>query len=222
MLWTLFSKNPFRSLKELMKKTTICVEKTHDLFDALFLGDKHQVHALAIEISQIEHQCDLLRQEIRNHLSKSVFLPVDSRDILHVLSNMDSIADFAEDLGVLLSLRWMELPESLHAPFYELLNRAQRVVIESGYVIESLDRLLETGFSGPDADDVLRKIDEIERLEHLADKAQEIFGKELFKHEDEFKPAALFMWIKIANKVGDLANAAERMVNHIRLMLSQS
>jgi predicted phosphate transport protein (TIGR00153 family) len=222
MLWTLFAKNPFSSLKELMKKTMTCVDKTHDLFDALFAGDKERVHELAKEISQIEHQCDLLRQEIRNQLAKSVFLPVDSRDILHVLSNMDAIADFAEDLGVLLSLRWMELPVSLHEPFNELLKRAHLVVVESSHVIESLDRLLETGFSGPDAEDVTRKIDEIDRLEHLADKAQELFGKALFAHEDEFKPAALFMWIKIANKVGDLANSAERMVNHIRLMLSQS
>lgn len=219
MLWTLLSKNPFKSLEVLVKKVMLCVDKTDDLFAALFAGDKQSVADLAKEISQLEHECDLLKQEIRENLSKSVFLPVDKRDILHALSNMDAISDIAEDLGVLLTLRWMELPVVLQVPFQELLARSNLVVRESGEVVGSLHRLLETGFSGPDADDVVKKIDEIDRLEHLADKAQDAFGKALFAHEDEFKPAALFMWIKIANKVGDLANSAERMVNHIRLML---
>ena len=220
MLWNLFAKNPFRSLKEHMKKTSVCVDLTGDIFEALFAGDKYKVSVIAKEISRTEHECDDLKKEIRTHLTQSVFLPVDRRDLLHVLSNMDSIADHAEDLGVLLTLRWMELPVELQPEFRELLQRSQKVVEESAYVIDSLDRLLETGFSGPDADDMLAKIDEIDRLEHLADKAQDAFGKALFAREDDFKPAALFMWIKISNKVGDLANSAERMVNHIRWMLS--
>jgi len=220
MLWTLFAKNPFRSLKEHMKKTSLCVDMTGQIFEALFRSDKERVLALAKDISRIEHECDLLKKEIRGHLSQSVFLPVDKRDILHVLANMDSIADYAEDVGVLLTLRWMELSPELQPLFLELLSRSQKVVEESAHVIDNLERLLETGFSGPDAEEMLSRIDEIDRLEHLADKAQDAFGKALFAKEDELKPAELFMWIKIANKVGDLANSAERMVNQIRWMLS--
>lgn len=220
MLWKLIAKNPFFSLKAHMQKTTQCVAKTKTLFEALFEGDKEKVTELTREISRIEHECDEIKREIRVHLSKSVFLPVERRDILHVLSNMDSVADGAEDLGVLLSLRWMELPSDLQVMFMEFLSRAILVVEASEGVINSLDRLLEAGFSGPDAQEVISQIDEVDRLEHVADKAQDMFGKELFVQEDSFKPAALFMWIKIANKVGDLANNAERMVNHIRLMMS--
>src|SRR5687768_10756527 len=111
MLWNLFAKNPFRSLKEHMKKTAACVALTGDIFEALFAKDKHRVSLIAKEISRTEHECDLLKKEIRAHLTQSVFLPVDRRDLLHVLSNMDSIADHAEDVGVLLTLRWMELPQ---------------------------------------------------------------------------------------------------------------
>lgn len=220
MLWNIFAKNPFQSLETLMRQVMLCASKTNDLFAALFAKDKAKVYELAKEISKLEHDCDLLKKEIRSHISKSVFLSVDRRDIIHVLSNMDAIADFSEDLGVLLTLRWMELPEKLQEPFNVLLYRSHLVVLEASQVIELLHRLMETGFSGPDAEEVLRKIDVIDNLEHDADKAQDIFGKELFAHEDELKPAALYMWIKIANKVGDLANAAERMVGHIRLMLA--
>lgn len=220
MLWNLFAKNPFRSLKEHMQKTAACVDLASDMFDALFANDKEKVTAIAKEISRTEDECNFLKREIRTHLTQSVFLPVDRRDLLHVLSNMDSIADYAEDLGVLLTLRWMALPPQLQPEFKELLLRSKKVVSEAVLIIESLERLLETGFSGPDADEVLVRIEEVDRLEHLADKAQDAFGKALFAMEDELKPAELFMWIKISNKVGDLANSAERMVNHIRWMLS--
>lgn len=205
-----------------MKQVLICTQKTEELFAALLTGDQNQVAEIAKQISKIEHHCDKLKQELRAHISKSIFLPVDRRDILHVLSHMDTLADVCEDLGVLLTLRKMDLPPQMRVPFEELLKRSLEVVYRSGDVIMSLDRLLETGFSGPDALEILKKIDEIDHLEHLADKAGDHFGKSLFLMEDELKPAALFMWNKIANKVGDLANSAERMVNYVRLMLSSN
>lgn len=222
ILWKLLSKNPFRSLQAHMDKTTVCVGKTRDLFDALFTGDEEQVKKLTQEISDVEHECDLIKQEIRTHVSRSVFLPVDRRDILHVLSNMDAIADCAEDIGVMLSLRKMELPAELQPVFYDFLERSHVVVKEARQVIDALDRLFETGFSGPDADAVLKQIAQVEHLEHVADKAQDAFGKALFLHEDNMKPAALWMWTKIANKVGDMANSAERMVGYIRVMLTSN
>lgn len=203
-----------------MKQVVLCTQKTEELFAALLAGDQNQVAVIAKEISKIEHYCDGLKQELREQISKSIFLPVDRRDLLHVLSHMDTLADICEDLGVLLTLRKMELPAQMRSSFEDLFNRSLLVVHKSSEIISCLDRLLETGFSGPDAVDILKKIDEIDILEHQADKAQDQFGKSLFLMEDDLKPAALFMWNKIANKIGDLANSAERMVNYIRLMLS--
>ncbi len=219
MLWDLISKNPFSSLKEHMKKTQICVQKTKLMFDALFAKKQDGVKAFAIEISRIEHECDIIKQEIRIMVTKSIFLPIERRDLLQVLSNMDDIADSAEDLGVLLTMRWMELPDALLVPFKEFLEKTYIVVDESAKVIFALDRLLEAGFSGPDAQEVIERIGQIDRLEHEADKSQDRLGKKLFEVEDKFCPASLIMWIKIIDKIGNLSNCSERMMSHIRLML---
>ena len=222
MLWGLFSQNAFRALQDLMKEVLVAVDGVKHLFEALSVGDQEKVVTIAKEISQTEHRCDEIKQNLRAQISKSVFLPVDKRDLIHVLSHMDSLANVCEDLGVLLTLRRMELPVFLKDPLDELLQRSLDTVGKAKEVIAALDRLLETGFSGHDAVEILKKIDEIDHLEHLADKAQDQFGKTLFQHEDDLKPAALLMWNKISNKIGDLANSAERMTAHIRLMLSQN
>jgi uncharacterized protein len=220
MLWNLISKNPFAFLKEHMQKTQKCVQKTKSIFDALFAKDKDRVLSLAKEISQLEHDCDRIKEEMRKQVAKSIFLPIDRRDLLQVLSNMDSIANSAEDVGVLLTMRWMEMPEELRPSFDLFLARTIEVVEESAKVIFALDRLLEAAFSGPDAEEVLGRIDHIDRLEHQADKAQDQFGKKLFEHEAEFSPAAIVMWIKIIDKVAKISDCAEKMMSHIRLMLA--
>lgn len=220
MLWNLISKNPFNLLSEHMKKTQMCVDKTQCIFEALLSGNKERVRELAKEISQLEHECDIIKQDLRMRVAKSIFLPIEQRDLLHVLSNMDDIADSAEDVGVLLTMRWMELPSSLHAPFNLFLEHTLAVVKESAKVIFSLDILLEAGFTGPDAEEVILRIDHIDRLEHEADKAQDQLAKKLFEHENEFSAAALVMWIKIIDKVARISNRSEKMVGHIRLMLA--
>jgi uncharacterized protein len=220
MLWNLISKNPFAFLKEHMQKTQNCVQKIKCIFEALFSGDKEGVQNLAKKISQLEHDCDRIKQELRMQVAKSIFLPIERRDLLQVLSNMDSIADSAEDVGVLLSMRWMEMPAELRPSFELFLKKTIEVVDESAKVIFALDRLLEAGFSGPDAEEVLSRIDHIDRLEHEADKAQDQLGKKLFEHEADFSAAAIVMWIKIIDKVAKISDCAERMMNHIRLMLA--
>lgn len=220
MFWSILSKNPFSSLKSHMEKTLTCAKKTRAIFDALFDGDKEKVKALAKEISQLEHECDRIKQELHEQVSHSIFLPIERRDLLHVLSSMDDIANSAEDLGVLLTMRWMVLPDSLKPLFNTFLDKAIEVVDESAKVIFALDRLLEAGFSGPDAEEVIKRIDHIDRLEHLSDKAQDQLGKKFFEHEDELNAAAIVMWVKIFDEVATLSNCAERMMSHIRLMLS--
>ena len=220
LLLKLFTRNPFRALKQHMEKTTQCAFKTRELFRALLAKNKDKVCQIVKEISQLEHECDCMTQKLRSRLTQSVFLPVERRDLFGLLHYMDDIADAAEDIGVLLSLRWMEMPQEIQGFFQDFLEIALQTVQESRNVVDALEELFESGFSGPESKTVLEQIDAVGKLEHQADKKQEIFARELFLFEDQLKPAALFMWLKIGVKVGDLANCSERMVGHVRFMLS--
>ena len=60
-----------------------------------------------------------------------------------MLSHMDTIADSAEDVGVLLTMRWMVMPEALRPSFDIFLNRTIDVVNEIATVIFALNRFLK-------------------------------------------------------------------------------
>ena len=219
-LKNLFAKNPFGPLKEIMGQAQACVNLTEPLFEAVLNGDQEQVRAAAKALSVAEGECDKLKHNFREDLASSVFIVLDRRDLIAIVHSMDSIADQAEDVGVLFTLRDMEMHDFLREPLKELNDRVQAVVQATSGVIQELDRLAGTGFTGNDAKSVIEKIDAVCALEHEADKAQDVFGKTIFEHEDEFKPASLIMWLKIGNKIGDIANAAERVCNQMRLLLT--
>ena len=70
-------------------------------------------------------------------------------NLFGLLHDMDDIADTAENIGVLLSLRWMELPPQLQDCFWDFLENTLQAMQESKHVVDALEELFESGFSGP-------------------------------------------------------------------------
>jgi predicted phosphate transport protein (TIGR00153 family) len=219
-IFGLFARNPFQAMQALGTKVGECAEVVPLLFDAYFEGDHEQVILYSERLSQLEYEADQLKIEARDHLPRSLFMPVDRRDFLDALSSLDAIADCAEDVGILFTLRKMEPHDELIEPLKSLVRRVMTTVRQGISVVDRLDALAMAGFSGPEAADVLRMIDELGRMEHAADIVQDDLARKLFAIEDRIKPGSLLIWNKIFNKVGDMANHAERMGNRTRLFMA--
>lgn len=216
----LFGDSPFPYLSEMADKVKECSDEVPVLFDAFFEGDYDEVLSIAERISHLEHEVDVVKTRIRDSMPKTRFLPVDRRDLLEVLATLDAVADCAEDVGKLFSLREMEPHKELIEPLKSLVRRVDRTVTKAVEIVGSLEVLADVSFTGKEATRVVKMIDELNRLEHKADLAQDELARVLFGMEDEIKPASLFVWNKIFNKVGDMANSAEKMGNRLRLFLS--
>jgi hypothetical protein len=203
------------------EKVKECSDQIPILFDAYFEGDYDRVHAIAEQISHLEHEADVVKTRVRDSLPRSVFLPVDRRDFLDVLASLDAVADCAEDVGVLFTLREMEPHEELIDSLKSLVRRVMATVHKGVEVIEQFQRLLDASFSKPEVERTHELIDELGRLEHEADIIQDDLARQLFTIEDKIKPGSLLIWNKIFNKVGDMANHSEKMGNRLRLFLSE-
>ncbi len=216
----LFGKSPFPNLREMAEAVQECADQVPVLFEAFFDDDYDQVLALSEQISHLEHEADVIKTRIRDGMPKTMFMPVDRRDLLDVLASLDAVADCAEDVGILFTLRRMERIEELEKPLKKLVRRVDKTVRKAMEIVVALEVLAEVSFTGPEAERVLKMIDELNRLEHKADIVQDDLARQLFAMEDDLKPGALLLWNKIFNKVGDMANSAEKMGNRLRLFLS--
>ncbi|MFQ5901784.1 MAG: TIGR00153 family protein [Thermodesulfobacteriota bacterium] len=218
---SIFSKPPFAHLQQHMRKVKGCVDGVIPLIDTLLNEDYEGLEGEAKKIVKMEHEADIIKDNIRNELPSSIFMPVHRGDLLEVLSCQDDISDTAEDLAVLLTLRKMALPQELKPDLKMFLDKVIAVCHQAFTIIEEMDELVETSFRGREAKKVLNMIYELGTMEWKADEKQFELLKKIFDMEDKFKPIEIFMWMKIFGKIGDLANNAERMGNRLRLMLSK-
>jgi len=217
----LFGKSPFKPLQEHLEKVKECLEQIEPLFNSLYKQDFKELKAISKKIMKLEHQADKIKDKIRDNLPKNMFLAVDRRDLLNLLSAQDSVCDAVEDLAVVLNLREMTVPEKLKPLLTDLTKKVVMVGNQSASVILELNTLLEASFGGPEAEKVIKMIGEVSTTEWEADKIQYKLAQTMFKIEKELDPVSIFMWMKIFQTVSEIADASEKVTKLLRLFLSK-
>jgi len=218
---SLFGKSPFSALQGHMRVVLACVHEIPALFEALARGDQGEVTVVKDRIFEREAEADRIKNELRNRLPKSLFMPVDRRDLLDVLQMQDSIADTAQDIAGLLVERPMELPEFMQEPMFALAKRCVDVCDMSAKIIEELDELLAMGFRGREASRVEEMVSAMNKIEDETDELGIELTRRLFQHEDEIKPVSVMMWYQLIQWVGDLADYAEKVGDRLRLLIAR-
>lgn len=222
ILTKIFGKSPFEPLYQHMLKVNECVNLVKPLMEALLADDQEQVEIIARKIFKAEHDADIVKKEIRNNLPKGVFLPVNRGDMLNYLREQDKIADSAEDLAVLVTLRRMNVPEELRENLRILVEKVL-ITCETAMKISSEIKLLaETSFGGAEAEKVMDSIEKLKLDEFEADKAQMKLAQKMFSIEAKLDPVSIMMWMHIFKELGALANHAENLGDNLRMMLHKS
>ncbi|MBB64225.1 MAG: TIGR00153 family protein [Waddliaceae bacterium] len=216
---SLFSRSPITPLQAHMEKVAECVKYMKPLFKALEDKDYKLIEEITKTISKLEHEADLLKNDIRYHLPKSVFLPVDRGNLLDILAIQDHIADSAEDAAIVLTLRNLEMLPEFKDDFNEFLDMNLRAFEGAHQVIGEFHELLESSFGGVEAQKVNSLIDEVSHLEHEVDLIQRKLLKKLFSLEDKISYAVFYAWMQIFESIGDLSNASEGLSRRVRTTL---
>ena len=217
----LFGRSPFRPVQEHMEVVEQCAEAVVPLFEALRDHDQEALLRHKQQIFDLENKADELKNDIRAHLPKSLFMPVDRRDLLDLLNAQDSIADVCQDIAGLLSVRKMEIPESLTDGLFPFIHSNVKATRQCRKVISELDELLEMGFRGRRVDRVIEMIEDLNRLETETDRHEMKLTEELFQLEDEMKPLSVVFWYELFRLIADIADYAEDVGDRLRLLIAR-
>jgi len=219
-LTSLLGKSPFGPLQHHMEKVVECAEATIPLFEYLVAGDTSALAEQARRVAELESEADQIKNELRGHLPKRLFLPVDRRDLLEILDLQDSVADVAEDIGDLFTARAFEVPEEMTQPLLSFVSRSVDAARAGQKVMGRLDELVEVGFSGPEVQRALDLIDEVLAIEDEADHLELEVSRILFRHEDEMSAVSVILWLRIFDHIGDLADYPKKVCNRLRLLIA--
>lgn len=215
----LFGRSPFAPLQSHMQKVANCVHMLPDLFDALEKKDYSLVQKIADNISELEHNADLTKNDIRNHLPKSLFMPIDRSSLLDILSIQDHIADSAEDIGVLLNLKKIEMLEAFKDDFKVFMKKNIEAFDGAQRIIQEMHELLESSFGGVEAEKVKAMVEDVALKEHEVDLVQRKLLKGLFQAEDEMTFSTFHLWQRIFESMASISNLSEKLANRIRMTL---
>ena len=220
-LLKLFGQSPIKPLQEHMRVVVRCAGEVPGLFEALCAGDDKKIREIRDEIFTLENDADEIKNRLRSHLPKSMFMPVDRGDVLEILDLQDSIADTAQDIAGMLMVRRPTVLDPIREPLLDLTQRCLDACNQMAKIMEELDELLETGFRGRESTKVVAMIDELNRIETETDqKAIDLLHK-LFEHEADIDPVSLMVWHRLIRWIGDLANYSEKVGNRLRLLLAR-
>ncbi len=220
-LFDLFAKSPFGPLQDHLRKALECAEKVPDLFRALERGDREEQERLTALIDKLESEADAIKNRVRDNLPRSVFIPVDRKDLLDALSTQDSISDSAEDVAVLLGMKPLVITDDFREELWWMVDQVMATVRVMGRISGQLDELVEASFGGPEAEKVLHLIDKLGGEEYQADQRQHALLRKLLALEGKLSPVDIMMWMKVLKRLGDIANNAEKAGNRLRLFLSK-
>jgi len=215
----LFGKSPFGPLVEHTKKVTECVEVIRPLMEALVNEDYVEIRRLQDQVSKLEYEADLIKHEVREHLPRRYFLPVDRVELEKFIGCQDKIADKAEDFAVILTLRNTKLHPDIMDKFFDFVDQVFVTTKTLLTAAEELKNLAEVSFRGVEASNVLKLLDGLNEEEWKADRIARSLSKDIFALENQLDPITLLFYEKMLLVLSEIANEAENAGDMLRTMI---
>ncbi len=215
----LFGKSPFSPLQNHMKKVGSCIKKLTEIFQEIENQNFEKIEHLVAELSKLEHEADLTKNDIRNHLPRSLFLPISREQFLEILATQDTIADKAEEIGNILLLCPKNSLKVFTKTFQDFFKKNLETFWDTREIIKEFDELLESSFGGLEAEKVKAMIEQAAYKEYQADVLKTAVRKEFFNLADSLTPSAFYLWANLINEVGSISHISEKLANQIGMIL---
>ena len=214
----IFAKSPFVSLQKHMdigKQAAIALQ---NFLTSAGVSDWSKAKQYRQEIIDLEHAADDIKNQIRTHLPKSLFMSVSREDLLDLVYTMDGIPNTAKDISGIMIGRQMEIPNQIAEQFSAFVKAAIKAAKQASAAIEKVDEVRRGGFSSSDADLLQDLVAELEILEHENDDLEAALRNDFFEIEKDFPAVDVMFLYDIFNRIGSLADISHT-AGHILIRL---
>lgn len=216
----MFGKSPFSQFIKHMDKVALCIEKWQQLLLKAGHLSHEELEQLCAEVSDLEHDADLVKNYMRNHLPTTTFLPFDRWQFLEILAIQDDIADKSEQIAKLLLLKTtLEPLKELEADLSTYIQKNYTTFLQARQIVHQLDNLVEVGFGGAEAAKVAAMIDAVLYADYESNLLRVALLKRFCQIGDHLPQSSFWIWCQVISEIGEIAHICERLVNRIRMML---
>jgi uncharacterized protein Yka (UPF0111/DUF47 family) len=184
-----------REFFDLFEEAGANIVRATDLLDQM-LRDYPERRGLAREILICEQEGDRITHDVIHTLNSSFVTPIDREDILDLVSALDDIVDFVEEVADYLGLYKIDAP-------MEQSQRLAQVLAQCGrQLAEAMPRLRNF-------DDMSHFTVEVNRLENEGDRIGREAVASLF--EEGIDPLVVIRWKDIYERLEEAIDACEKV-----------
>jgi len=216
----MFRQSPFQPLRDHMSVVMKCVGLVQPMFQALAEGRYQDLEDITKRVFKTEHDADIIKDEIRQTIPKTFYLPVFRGDLLGHLKLQDDMADAAEDIAVLLTIKQLRLHDSIREQALGYVGTVIEVCNQTAELTGQVQTVVEQGFDPEKVSALLEAVKAVETAEWRSDRSQYKLCRDLFALENTISPVDIMLWFKVFGETGRLANFAESLADRIRRMLT--
>ncbi len=221
VLDTFRKKSQFEQLLAHMGKVRECIDNLGDGLLRYYKGDYKSFSEIAVNVSKLEHEADLIKSNLRNHLPNSLFMPVDKGKFMWALREQDKILDHAENLAKMLDMRHTKIPKELQDVFVEHTKLVVKTVKAMEDAVENIRDLVETGFVKREREQTKQFVHKVHDYEWKADQKKYEVTKGIYRLEKKLNSMDMYHLLKIADWVDDIADHAENVADWLRAMIAR-
>ncbi len=213
----LFGRSPIAPLQGHMNKVIICINTLAKLFYSTKTASDTEISTLFQEVSLHEYEADLAKEDIRNNLPYTLFMPFSREHFLAILRNQDAIANLAEEIGFLIQA--VQQDQSFFDKLTPLFSNGLESCIIAHTIIEDLEALLNASFGGAEAVKIKTLSEQISKKEYQTTLLKRELLTELFQHSETLTAPMFYHKMSLTKSIGQLPKQAERLANQIRIIL---
>ncbi len=217
----MLGRSPVEPLQQHIKTAYQAATLLPALFKAANLNDWVKVDEISEHIKQLENEADVMKNDIRSNLPKSLFMPVPRQDLLELVLVQDKVANLSKQISSMVKVRKLQVPANLFDQFIEFVERCVDAAKKAKQSVNELDELYTTGFRGAEVKVVEKLIAKLEKIETETDGMQNSLQAAVFSMENNLPPVEVMFLYKLIDMMGEVADQAERIGRRLELLLAK-
>ena len=203
---------------EVCGKTSSCLIP---FFDGVYQSDWSMAETHRQDIVSLERQADELKRKLRLSLPGTLFLPVPRIHLLEILQLQDRIPNTAKDIAGLMVARQLAIPADLVETFDVFLKSSVETSNMATTVLNRLEELLQSGFSGREVDVIEEELGKLSESEHRSDEFKSEVQRKLLSLEHDQNPVDVMFLYRVIDWVGQLADDSQAVGNRMLYLIAR-
>jgi predicted phosphate transport protein (TIGR00153 family) len=217
--FSLFYKSPFKKLKDHADKVKECAWMFKRAVECYVEKDCEEFDQLTEDVAMLESQADWLKRNLRNHLPRGIFMPVDKFILLDCLREQDHVLDNVEKALYWLSFKPEgEIPEELVGDLLHLVDAVIPAIEKLPEMAEQAIAYFESS-TEENRNRLKSTIRDIHQAEKESDHLEHELKKEAFAVLKD--PVDIFHIVRLVEIIANIADDAQNASDRMRTMIAR-